>query len=602
MLQNRFSPEQVDLLQQFSTNLNQQQLIWLAGYYAGLSERSASPTVVEADNDAAPQIVTTSPELSILYGSRTGNGEGLAKIALKIATEQGYKATLKNMGEYKTRDLQNEKNLLVIVSTHGEGEPPFAAKELYEFIFGKRAPRLENLNYAVVGLGDSSYFHFCKTGIDFDNQLEKLGAKRIHNRANLDVNFTDTAEKHLEDALKAFGGSVEKKPIANAKFSLVTGAKKSVATPAISKSNPFKAPVLDKVGLHGRGSDRQTIHIELNTENNPALNYEPGDAAGIIPVNTQELINEVLAVTGLDAGETVSINQKEKKLEDALYKDLELSKITVDVVKRYLESFPNDALEALTTDVDAFKTYLDGRDIVDLFTDYPAELSAQHLVKILRPLQPRYYSISSSPKAFPGELHLTVGVVQYHHAGRSKKGTCSNYLSDVLIDDETVPVFIEPNPGFRLPANNQTPIIMVGAGTGVAPYRAFVQHRELADNRGKSWLFFGNRNFESEFLYQTEWQDFLKSGALTKLDVAFSRDGDTKVYVQDKLWEHGAEVFQWLEEGAHFYICGDMKHMARAVQDNLLRIVEKYGLRNKQEAQEYVDQLEKTKRLQLDVY
>ena len=199
-------------------------------------------------------------------------------------------------------------------------------------------------------------------------------------------------------------------------------------------------------------------------------------------------------------------------------------------------------------------------------------------------------------------MHLTVGVVQYHHAGRDKKGTCSNYLSDALIDDETVPVFIEPNPGFRLPETDQTPIIMVGAGTGIAPYRAFVQHRELADNAGKSWLFFGNRNFETEFLYQTEWQDFLKSGALTKMDVAFSRDGDKKVYVQDKLWENGAEIYQWLEEGAHFYICGDMKNMARAVQDTLLKIVEKHGLLSKEQAQEYVDNLEKTKRLQLDVY
>jgi sulfite reductase (NADPH) flavoprotein alpha-component len=281
---------------------------------------------------------------------------------------------------------------------------------------------------------------------------------------------------------------------------------------------------------------------------------------------------------------------------------LELSKITVDVVKRYLETYPNETLTALTTDAEKFKSYLDGRDVVDLFTDYPAEISAESLVKILRPLQPRYYSISSSPKAFPGEVHLTVGVVQYHHAGRDKKGTCSNYLSDVMIDDETVPVFIEPNPAFRLPANHQTPIIMVGAGTGIAPYRAFIQHRDLSENPGKSWLFFGNRNFETEFLYQTEWQDFLKSGALTRMDVAFSRDSDKKVYVQDKLWERGAEIYQWLEQGAHFYICGDMKNMARAVQDNLLKIVEKHGLLSKEQAQEYVDNLEKTKRLQLDVY
>ncbi|HRZ97048.1 MAG TPA: assimilatory sulfite reductase (NADPH) flavoprotein subunit [Paludibacter sp.] len=597
MFQNIFSPEQSELLKQFSSTLDKQQIFWLSGYFAGLSAGNLSPDL--AVNQT--QTVTGSTELTILYGSRTGNGEGLAKKAQQLATEQGYKVTLKNMADYKTRDLQNEKNLLVIVSTHGEGEPPFSAKEVYEFIFGKRAPKLDGLKYTVLGLGDSSYFHFCKTGIDFDNRLEKLGAKRLHSRATLDVNFAETAEKWLLEALPVFGGSVDSKQVTNPGFTLL-GATKKTEVPTISRTNPFRAPVLDKVNLHGRGSNRQTIHIELSTENNPALNYQPGDAAGIIPVNTLELINDVLAVTGLDAGEIVTVNGKEKKLEAALYKELELSKITVDVVKRYLETYPNEALAALATDVEKFKTYLDGRDIVDLFTDYPSEVSAENLVKILRPLQPRYYSISSSPKAFPGEVHLTVGVVQYHHAGRAKKGTCSNYLSDILIDDETVPVFIEANPGFRLPENDQTPIIMVGAGTGIAPYRAFVQHRELSDNPGKSWLFFGNRNFETEFLYQTEWQGFLKSGALTKLDVAFSRDGDKKVYVQDKLWERGAEIYQWLEEGAHFYICGDMKNMARAVQDNLLQLVEKYGLLSKEQAQEYVDNLEKTKRLQLDVY
>jgi len=597
MFQNIFSPEQIALLNQFSSTVNKQQALWLSGYFAGLSAGSES-----IDLAIEPiQPASSSTPLTILYGSRTGNGEGLAKKAQHLATEQGYKVTLKNMADYKTRDLQNEKNLLVIVSTHGDGEPPFSAKDLYEFIHSKRAPKLENINFTVLGLGDSSYFHFCKTGIDFDTQLEKLGAKRVYTRATLDVDFEETVEKWLPEALTAFGGSTETRPVSNPQFSVVAPTKKAEA-PAVSKSNPFKAPVLDKVSLHGRGSDRQTIHIELSTENNPDLNYQPGDAAGILPVNTVELINEVLAVTGLDAGELVAINGKEKKLEDALYKELELSKITVDVVKRYLEAYPNEALATLATDVDKFKAYLDGRDIVDLFTDYPSEVTAENLVKILRPLQPRYYSISSSPKAFPGEVHLTVGVVQYHHAGRDKKGTCSNYLSDVLIDDETVPVFIESNPGFRLPENEQTPIIMVGAGTGIAPYRAFVQHRDLSDNPGKSWLFFGNRNFETEFLYQTEWQDFLKTGALTKLDVAFSRDGDKKVYVQDKLWERGAEIYQWLEEGAHFYICGDMKNMARAVQDNLLQIVEKYGLLSKEQAQEYVDNLEKTKRLQLDVY
>ena len=304
----------------------------------------------------------------------------------------------------------------------------------------------------------------------------------------------------------------------------------------------------------------------------------------------------------MNTGDFVVFNGVEKKLETALHRNVELSKITIDVVTRYLETYPNEALKNLSQQAEKFKEYLDGRDIVDLLQDYPTEITAENLIKILRPLQPRYYSISSSPKAFPGEIHLTVGLVKYHNAGRDKKGTCSTFLSDLSVEDEKVPVFIESNPGFRLPEEDQTPIIMVGAGTGIAPYRAFVQHRELAENAGKSWLFFGNRNFETEFLYQTEWQDFLKSGSLTRMDVAFSRDGNKKVYVQDRLWENGAEVFSWLEEGAHFYICGDMKNMARQVQDNLVKIVEKYGLLSREHAQEYVDNLEKDQRLQLDVY
>ena len=321
-----------------------------------------------------------------------------------------------------------------------------------------------------------------------------------------------------------------------------------------------------------------------------------------MPVNPAVLINEVLTQTGLKAEEKVEVGGIEKSLYEALYRDFELSKVTTDVVGRYLVLAPNEKLKKLAQHPDKFKEYLEGRDVVDLFQDYPAKVNATQLVKLLRPLQPRYYSISSSPKAFPGELHLTVGVVNYKNAGRLKQGTCSTFLSEVLVDDEHVPIFIESNTEFRLPENDETPIIMVGAGTGIAPYRAFVQHRELADNRGKSWLFFGNRNFETEFLYQTEWQGFLKSGALTKMDVAFSRDGAKKQYVQDRLHENAAEIYQWLEEGAHVYICGDMKKMAGDVQHTLVKIVEKHGVMTKENALEYVDNLQKEKRLQLDVY
>ena len=597
------SAEQLELFTRLTGSLNKEQLAWVSGYLSGLSAQNPSINSLETDEKA----VTPNEQnaLTILYGSRTGNGEGLAKKAQKLATDLGIQVTLKSMANYKVRELQSEKNLLVIVSTHGEGVPPFAARELHDFIYSKRAPKLDGVNFAVLALGDSSYFHFCKTGKDFDEQLEKLGAKRLVSRVACDVDFEDTAENWLKSTLPAFASGETQTAKTAPQFRLAgvsQQAKKETEIGGYSKKNPFSAPVFEKILLHGKGSKRQTLHIELSTENALGLEYEPGDAAGVLPVNSVELIGEVLAETGLNAGEIVTVNGSKKKLEEALYRDVELSKITVDVVARYLAIAPDEKLQKLSEDSEKFKEYLDGRDIVDLLHDFPYDIDAENLIKILRPLQPRYYSISSSPKAFPGELHLTVGVVNYENAGREKRGTCSTFLSEVGVEDEKVPVFIESNPGFRLPEDDETPIIMVGAGTGIAPYRAFVQHRELADKPGKSWLFFGNRNFETEFLYQTEWHDFLKTGALTNMDVAFSRDGDKKVYVQDRLLEKAPEVYKWLEEGAHFYICGDMKNMARHVQDTLVKIVEKEGIMSKEHAQEYVNNLEKDRRLQLDVY
>jgi len=497
------------------------------------------------------------------------------------------------MDDYKPRDLQSEKNLLVIVSTHGEGEPPFAAKELHEYIFGKRASRLENVNFAVLGLGDSSYFQFCQTGKDFDLQLEKLGAKRLADAGSCDVDFQETADQWLRSTLPLFAGSTANK--------LSVALSENVETPAsqnYSKKNPYQAELLEKINLHGRGSERQTLHIELDAD----LPFEPGDSAGIMPVNTSELITEVLTASGLNPDEEVEIKGAKISLFESLKREFELSKITIDVVKRYLEFAPNEQLDSISQSQEKLQEYLNGRDIVDLINDFPVKLSAQDLIKLLRPLQPRLYSIASSPKANPGELHLAVGVVEYENNGRNHHGTCSNYLSDFEGSESKISVFIEKNPNFRLPENDETPIIMVGAGTGIAPYRAFIQHREQAVKQGKSWLFFGNRNFESEFLYQTDWQKFLKSGALSKMDVAFSRDTDKRVYVQHKLQENATEIYRWLEDGAHFYICGDMKKMASDVQNTLVSIVENQGAMSNDSALDYVNKMQKEKRLQLDVY
>lgn len=592
------SAEQVALLTKLTSSLSKEQLAWVSGYLAGFSAQNEEHTQGQQEIDTT----TTQTPLTILYGSRTGNGEGMAKKTQRLAETQGFKVILKSMADYRSRDLQSEKNLLVIVSTHGDGVPPFSALELHGFIFGKRAPKLEGVNYAVLALGDSSYFQFCKTGKDFDEQLEKLGAKRLVPILTCDLDFEQSAEIWINGALKSFGGGAINNSKATSPSNLTAlSSQTNPETIKYSKKNPFKAPVFEKITLHGKGTARQTLHLELATDTK-GLEYEPGDSAGVIPVNPPELINEVLKTTALNGEQELEINGTKSTLYESLHRNFELSKITADVVKRYQTFAPNNKLRKIIDKPEKFREYLYGRDIVDLLQDFPAKVTVADLTKLLRPLQPRSYSISSSPEAFPGELHLTVSLVNYENRGRTKRGTCSTFLSEVTIENEHVPIFIEPNLNFRLPKDAETPIVMIGAGTGIAPYRAFVQHRELSEKRGKSWLFFGNRNFETEFLYQTEWQNFLKIGALTRMNVAFSRDSSKKEYVQHRLMENSAELYRWLEEGAHFYICGDMNNMAGDVQNTLVKIIEKEGAINEESAQEYLTNLQKKKRLQLDVY
>ena len=596
-LSGALSAEQLELLTKLTGSLSKEQQVWVSGYLAGFSARNVEPTGQQAESIST----FAQSSLTILFGSRTGNGERLAKKAKILAEAQGLKVALKNMETYRIRDLQVEKNLLVIVSTHGEGVPPFSAQELHGFIYGKRAPKLEGVNFAVLALGDSSYFQFCKTGRDFDEQLEKLGAKRLVPVLTCDLDFEQPADEWLKSTLNSFGGELSNGSQGSTANQVSASTVLNAETPKYSKKNPFKAPVYEKITLHGKPSERQTLHLELATDDQ-GLTYEPGDSAGVIPLNPSELINEVLKVTGLNGEEELEVNGVKTTLYDSLRRNFELSKITTDVANRYLAFAPNAKLKKLIDNSVKFKEYLYGRDIVDLFQDFPSKITSAELSKLLRPIQPRSYSISSSLLACPGELHLTVSVVNYEQSGRSKRGACSSYLSEVAVENEHIPIFIESNPNFRLPKNEETPIVMIGAGTGIAPYRAFVQHRELSDKRGKSWLFFGNRNFETEFLYQAEWHNFLKSGALTKMNVAFSRDGSKKEYVQDRLIENSKELFRWLQEGAHFYICGDMNKMAGDVQKALVKIVEKEGDLNNESAQEYVTNMQKEKRLQLDVY
>ncbi|MCE1155440.1 MAG: flavodoxin domain-containing protein [Bacteroidales bacterium] len=634
---NPFSEEEFNVFQQLLAPLDERQLAWVAGYLAALSVRAPGDrtSLPEEHPDSNGTLQSTpAKKLTILYGSRTGNGANLAKIALRMAVEQGVEATLKNMEDYPVKSLEQEECLLVIVSTHGDGEPPFQAKTVYDFLHGKRAPGLSRLEYAVFALGDSSYFHFCKTGKEFDSRLAELGARRLRPVQLSDVDIKPEDESWLKEFFGQLKGEPAAAPVRQAGFKLAKALKgtaagsvlksnalgRSPANPAsYNRKNPLQAQVFEKINLHGRGSDRTTLHIELQTE---GLTYLPGDSAGIIPVNSEQLTDEVLAVTGLQAGEKVEVNGVQSELREALQRHLEIGKLTPDQIGKLIALIPDEepvslsspdgavaarsdtktGLAKLTENPSALQEYLYGRDIVDLLTDFPVKLTAAQLTGLLKPLQPRYYSIASSPNAFPGEVHLTVALVGYEKNGRNKRGTCTGFLSDVTTDDETVPVFIESNPHFRLPDDPSTPIIMIGAGTGIAPYRAFVQERELTPGAGKSWLIFGNRHFETEFLYQTEWQNYLKSGALTRMDVAFSRDGAQPVYVQHRMLENAKELYDWIAMGAQVYICGDMRKMAADVQQALSTILQQEGGLSAGQAQEELDLMQRERRLQLDVY
>jgi len=587
-------------------SIDDQQATWLAGYFAGFSARfSMEPS--ESD----PTKV-----LTIVYGSTTGKGEEMATLAATKAKHYGLNVRLLDMCAFSANDLLNTSNLLVVVSTHGKGAPPFAAKGLHDYLFSKNAPTLNAMKYAVLALGDSSYDHFCQVGIEFDQQLEKLGATRLLQVLLGDVDVDSTAPTWLDEALPLFESG--KSYVTDGRFTYLKNHLNKTKTSSYlknstlhsvintsslpGKSNPFSAPVLEKYNLHGAGSDRQTIHLALKADV-PGMDYQPGDSAGVIPLNHPNLVREVLDITGFEGSQEVAFKDQKQTLETILRESVELSRVTLDVIKKYLTICPLESLHSLAANRDILAEYTTGRDIVDLLTDFPTEgLSPEAFLSILRPLQPRYYSISSSPLETPGNVHLTVGVVTYENAGRTRKGTCSSYLSDATMKEVNIPIFIEANPHFRLPEDPTTPIIMLGAGTGIAPFRAFVQHRSHTENPGKSWLFFGNRFKDSEFLYEKEWEQHLQTGALTCLDVAFSRDGNAVKHVQDCLQEKAEEVYQWLEEGAHLYLCGDMNGFATDVQQALKQIISEKGRRTAEEAETYLDELQYSGRFQLDVY
>ncbi|WP_409340256.1 assimilatory sulfite reductase (NADPH) flavoprotein subunit [Paenibacillus sp. MBLB4367] len=599
-----FNQEQAELLNRLLPSLTESQRIWLSGYLAALHREVAATTAIAAPlTVVTPSVEAISKEVTVLYGSQTGNSHGLAKKVSKKLEDQGFQVSLSSMSDFKPNGLKKVQNLLILVSTHGEGDAPDNAISFYEFIHSKRAPQLEGLRYSVLALGDTSYEFFCKTGKDFDVRLEELGGKRLTPRIDCDVDFVESATEWMKNVLDSL--SAASASTANASGAVASAV--AIATESeYSRSNPFQAEILENLNLNGRGSDRETRHIELSIDGSN-LQYEPGDSLGVYPENHPRLVDELIEAMGWNANEQVAINKNgdKKSLRDALLRHFEITVLTKPLLEQAAKLTSNNGLKELIEPgrEQELRAYINGRDLLDLVQDYSLKgIPAADFAAILRKIPARLYSIASSPKAFPDEVHLTVRTVRYEAHGRERYGVCSVHLSERVQAGEALPVFIQQNDNFKLPVNPETPIIMIGPGTGVAPFRAFLGEREETGAEGKSWLFYGDQHFSTDFLYQLEWQRWLKDGVLTRMDVAFSRDTDQKVYVQHRMLEKRSEVYKWLQEGAYVYVCGDEKKMAHDVHAALATILEREGGLSQEEAAEYLNGMQQQKRYQRDVY
>ncbi|AKM29073.1 sulfite reductase [NADPH] flavoprotein alpha-component [Pandoraea faecigallinarum] len=630
MQETPLTAQQAQLLNQLVNGLSAEQLAWVRGFLAGLNH---AVRYAGARAPAAATAGSAAAQLTILYGSQTGHAQEVAEQAKARAAAAGFKVELFAMGDYRASRLKNDKSLLVVVSTQGEGDPPDDARGFHDFLHGDKAPRLNGTRFAVLGLGDSSYEKFCQAGKDFDARLAALGAERLVARVDSDVDYDAPAERWIDDALEAFGRlaadacapcassrtgpspaghpaqSQGAKPLnITETFTLAALAggmtSTAVAQHEYGRKHPFDATVLENVTLSGRGSSKEVHHIELSLEG-AGLTYEPGDALGVVARNDSALVDALIDALALDPQATTTTQDSTLSLREAFLSAYDITTLSRAFLEKYAALTESTELGALLAagNETALRDYLHGRDVLDVVRQFPArKVKAAEFVGTLRTLQPRLYSIASSLAATPDAVHITVGAVRYDSHGRARRGVASTYLADLAREGESVAVYIEANRNFKLPQDSHAPIIMIGPGTGVAPFRAFVQERQALDAPGRNWLFFGDRNFRTDFLYQREWQRYVKDGALTKIDLAFSRDTGDKVYVQHRMREQGKTLYAWLQEGAYLYVCGDAGQMARDVNAALVDIVAEHGAVSPDTAAEYVKTLQREKRYQRDVY
>ena len=595
--QTMLDTNQLASFKQSTHDLSPLQLAWASGYLAAKAEGG---TIVQAP---AATLSVASTTLTILYGSQTGNAKGVAKSLAAQASAEGLNVELKSMGELKPKAIKNITHLLIVASTNGEGEAPDDAIALHEFLASKKAPKLEHLHYSVLALGDTSYEFFCQTGKDFDLYLEKLGAKRIAPRVDCDVDYevdANTWSANVIKQSKTLLGSVN----ANTSNTLPLNDI-STSEELYSKQQPYTAELLVSQKITGRDSAKDVRHIEIDLGES-GLTYQAGDALGVWFENSPALVTELIAALGLNEEDKVAVVEESLTLAEALKSKFEITQTSINFIEFWANKSQASSLLAILDDKAALREYAANHQVVDVVKSSPlatdVKLEAQELVDALRKITPRLYSIASSQSEVEEEVHLTVGLVQYQAEEATRQGGASGFLATGVEEGGEVKVFIEHNDNFRLPTDSNTPVIMIGPGTGVAPFRAFMQEREASEAEGDNWLFFGDQTFTQDFLYQVEWQSYLKSGLLTKIDLAFSRDQAEKIYVQDRLKENASEVFSWLERGAHIYVCGDMSRMAKDVETALLDIIATQGQLSQEQANAYLKDLRNAKRYQKDVY
>ena len=586
------NPEQLARLQAATTDFTPTQLAWVSGYFWGvLNQHSGAATAVPAQ-------AAEMPGITLISASQTGNARRVAEALRDDLIAAQLNVKLVNAGDYKFKQIASEKLLVIVTSTQGEGESPEEAVALHKFLFSKKAPKLEGTAFAVFGLGDTSYEFFCQSGKDFDSRLAELGAERLLDRVDADVEYQPAAAEwraRVVEVLKS------RAPVAAPAQGAPSGAVNDIHSSPYTKEAPLTATLAVNQKITGRDSEKDVRHIEIDLADS-GLRYQPGDALGVWYQNDPALVKELVELLWLKGDEPVTVDGKTLPLAEALEWHFELTVNTANIVENYATLTRSETLLPLVGDKAQLQQYAATTPIVDMVRFSPAQLDADALIGLLRPLTPRLYSIASSQAEVESEVHITVGAVRYDIEGRARAGGASSFLADRVEEDGEVRVFIEHNDNFRLPANPQTPVIMIGPGTGIAPFRAFMQQRAADGAEGKNWLFFGNPHFTEDFLYQVEWQRYVKEGVLSRIDLAWSRDQQQKVYVQDKLREQGAELWRWINDGAHIYVCGDANRMAKDVEQTLLDVIAEFGAMDAEAADEFLSELRVERRYQRDVY